>query len=276
MVTANKEPISALVITASVLIAIAGFLLPAFLLFPLFMFDLENASIASVGMLIVLFQIILSVCGAGLGIAVGVVRNKKIVFIMLFSALGLYFLALAGRVAVSFFIVEIRTAIIVFTMIEALPLILVAILLLYAFIDYIKIKRRPPQYTPVYYNPNVVMYTPNSPVPQNIPPQQIGVTGQNMQWQGQGWQQQNQHYYNNQPKDTAFGVTSLILGVISLIIGCFPFVGLIGVLPIVFGILAIKKNNKMGIAGLILGIIALAFATFMTAFFVIDVYVMGN
>jgi len=254
----------------SVLIAIAGFVVPLMLFAPLVIFMGTSGAddISMLGGLVTLLQIVLAFCGAVLGILLGAVRNKKPVFIVLFSVFGLYFLALAGRVAVSFFLVELRTTLLVFTTIELIPLILTAILLLCAFADYIKIKRSPP---PVrVYSPYVVMHTPNSPIPpqEGIPYwQTAGGAGQPVPWQG--WQH-GQFNYNNHPKDTAFGVVSLVLGIVSLIISCFPFVGFIGILPLIFGIIAVKKKNNMGIAGLVLGIIALVFALLMTSIFFFD------
>ena len=56
-----------------------------------------------------------------------------------------------------------------------------------------------------------------------------------------------------------YGVASLVLGILSIIIGWYPFLGLIFVIPaIVFGHMQ-QKRNKIGIAtaGLVMGYVIL-------------------
>lgn len=64
-----------------------------------------------------------------------------------------------------------------------------------------------------------------------------------------------------------FGVTALVVGIVSFVLGWTGFFGLIlAVIAVVFGILAlVKKQNKgMGITGIVLGSLALITALFFT------------
>ncbi len=75
-------------------------------------------------------------------------------------------------------------------------------------------------------------------------------------------------------KGSGFAIASLVLGILSVLLGWLPFVGwILVILALVFGILALIKIKKgtasgknMAIAGLVLGGIGLLFAIMMGAF----------
>ena len=75
-------------------------------------------------------------------------------------------------------------------------------------------------------------------------------------------------------KGSGFAIASLVLGIISILLGWIPFVGwILVILALVFGILALIKIKKgeasgknMAIAGLILGGISILFAIMMGVF----------
>lgn len=78
--------------------------------------------------------------------------------------------------------------------------------------------------------------------------------GQN-QYQQSYWQQPER-----QPKDSiGFGVASLVLGIISLLLFCSCINWLTGVLAIIFGIIQIvnSRRRKMAIAGIITAALSL-------------------
>ena len=68
---------------------------------------------------------------------------------------------------------------------------------------------------------------------------------------------ENQNYYQEEKKSSGFAITSLILGILS-IIGCHCLY-LIPLLAIIFGIVALctKQSKGMAITGLVLGAVAL-------------------
>jgi len=73
-----------------------------------------------------------------------------------------------------------------------------------------------------------------------------------------------------QNKGNALGITSLIIGIISVIIGCcFSPLGGLGLVALILGAVSIKNSDKKGlsIAGLILGIVALLIAVFGSIYF---------
>lgn len=92
---------------------------------------------------------------------------------------------------------------------------------------------------------------------------------QNNQYQNNQYQNGTYGYGTPQNMDggaTGLGVASLILGIVSLLIGCCASTWwltlLVAVLSIVFGILSIQKNNSgkgMAIAGIICSVIAIVF-----------------
>lgn len=68
----------------------------------------------------------------------------------------------------------------------------------------------------------------------------------------------------NELKKGGFGTASLVLGIISLIIAGIP----LGILAIIFGAIALHKEQKYGMAGLILGIAGFITAILLLMFFV--------
>ena len=62
----------------------------------------------------------------------------------------------------------------------------------------------------------------------------------------------------------ALGISSLVLGIISLISGLFYYISLpTGILAIIFGTISTRKTeNKMAKSGLILGIIGISICAF--------------
>ena len=93
----------------------------------------------------------------------------------------------------------------------------------------------------------------------------------------------NMNYQNNTYQQPApaqpgkgFGIASMVLGIIALLITllscCLPFMlilsGLLGLLSIIFGIIAIakKRGKGMGIAGLICSVVGLLLAIVILIF----------
>lgn len=93
----------------------------------------------------------------------------------------------------------------------------------------------------------------------------------------------NMNYQNNTYQQPApaqpgkgFGIASMVLGIIALLVTllscCLPFLlilsGLLGLLSIVFGIIAIakKRGKGMGIAGLICSVVGLLLAIVILIF----------
>lgn len=70
-----------------------------------------------------------------------------------------------------------------------------------------------------------------------------------------------------------YGIASLIFGIISIVSLCFIIISIISaVLAIIFGFIAIKKEDKLGKAGLILGIISIVITFLLFLFLqVLDV-----
>lgn len=68
---------------------------------------------------------------------------------------------------------------------------------------------------------------------------------------------ENQNYYQEEKKSSGFAITSLILGILS-IVGC-NCLYLIPILAVIFGIVALctKQSKGMAITGLVLGAVAL-------------------
>lgn len=64
----------------------------------------------------------------------------------------------------------------------------------------------------------------------------------------------------NSNQNSGFSIASLVLGIISIILFCIPYISIPGsILAIIFGCIGKNKGGKgMAIAGLVLGIIALA------------------
>ena len=62
-----------------------------------------------------------------------------------------------------------------------------------------------------------------------------------------------------------FAITSLVLGIVSLVLFCIPYLAILcAIAAIVFGVIGLKKAGKgMAIAGLILGIVALILYVFV-------------
>lgn len=63
----------------------------------------------------------------------------------------------------------------------------------------------------------------------------------------------------------ALGISSLVLGIISLISGLFYYISLpTGILAIIFGAISTRKTgSKMAKAGLILGIVGISICVFL-------------
>jgi hypothetical protein len=76
-------------------------------------------------------------------------------------------------------------------------------------------------------------------------------------------------------KKSPLGVSSFVLGLISLFSTLFYYISLpTGVLAIVFGVKAIKKTgSNLGKAGLILGIIGLCIMTFIYVTLILGILV---
>lgn len=79
-------------------------------------------------------------------------------------------------------------------------------------------------------------------------------------------------------KKSATGVSSLVLGIISIISGLFYYISLpTGILAIVLGTKAIKKTgNKIGKSGLITGIIGVSLCVFLYMSMVIILWLNNN
>ena len=75
---------------------------------------------------------------------------------------------------------------------------------------------------------------------------------------------------NELKKKSSLGVSSLVLGILSIVFAIFWYISLpCGILAIIFGKKAINKvGSKIGKAGLILGIIGLALFTFIYLSFI--------
>ncbi|MBP5581312.1 MAG: DUF4190 domain-containing protein [Ruminococcus sp.] len=59
-------------------------------------------------------------------------------------------------------------------------------------------------------------------------------------------------------KTSGFAIASLVLGIISIVICCTTYIGgIVGILAIIFGAVAIKKTGKSGlaVAGLVCGVV---------------------
>lgn len=63
----------------------------------------------------------------------------------------------------------------------------------------------------------------------------------------------------NEKETKGFGITAMVLGIISIILFCVPYISVpCAILSIIFGIIGIKKLGKgMAITGLVLGIITI-------------------
>lgn len=97
------------------------------------------------------------------------------------------------------------------------------------------------------------------PIPYYMPPQQASY-----------YQQKNEVPEGN----PAFGIISLITGILSFLIGYIPIIPILLELPaIILGIIGIKKNGGkgMGITGLVLGSIALLTTILITVVFIFAV-----
>jgi uncharacterized membrane protein len=71
---------------------------------------------------------------------------------------------------------------------------------------------------------------------------------------------------SNKGGGVAFGVTSMVTGIVALLVGWNPFMSLpLGTVAIVFGFLGIKKPDSRGmaIAGLVTGIIGVLAGLFL-------------
>lgn len=67
------------------------------------------------------------------------------------------------------------------------------------------------------------------------------------------------------PPSTAFAITSMVTGIVGLVMAAFPVVGfLLSVVAIVFGALSLKKptGKGMAIAGLVTGIVGVVIGFF--------------
>jgi len=62
-------------------------------------------------------------------------------------------------------------------------------------------------------------------------------------------------------KGNGFGITSMVLGIITWVLFWIPFIGqLLPILAVVFGIIGFKHEGKgMAIAGFVLGLVSLIF-----------------
>ena len=65
---------------------------------------------------------------------------------------------------------------------------------------------------------------------------------------------------DNSNSSSGFSIASLVLGIISVILFCIPYISIPGsILAIIFGAIGKSKGGRgMAIAGLVLGIIAIA------------------
>lgn len=73
---------------------------------------------------------------------------------------------------------------------------------------------------------------------------------------------------------TAFGVTSLVTGIIAFVTGWLPFFSIpLGAVAIIFGILGMKRPDSKGmaIAGLVAGIVGAVFGLSVVVFWIIAV-----
>jgi len=257
----NRQSHSGLTIATGVLVTVAGFLMPAMLVYYMLALIIGgefagNSGMAGVGIILTLAKIAIALCGAILGIVLCVIRNKKPIFVALLIIYALYFVITIGSVAINYFIQSIGVVLQVFSMIEMLSTILMAILILCAFANHIVIGQKnmategmsPMVHTNQNYVPPNNMYI----APNNIqPPQFFG--------------QYHPTYppQNQSDNGQTLGVLALVFGIISIIASCIPFVGIgVGSIPLICGILSASKKNGLGIAGLVLGSVAMVINLF--------------
>jgi hypothetical protein len=91
----------------------------------------------------------------------------------------------------------------------------------------------------------------------NYGPQDYGQQGYDQQYYGQAEQQK--------PNNIGFGLTSMILGILSLLLFCSCVNYILAVLAIIFGIIQLVKyqNRGMAIAGLVTAGLSILLATIM-------------
>ena len=79
-------------------------------------------------------------------------------------------------------------------------------------------------------------------------------------------------------KKSAAGVSSLVLGIISILSGLFYYISLpIGILAIILGAVSTKKTgSKLGKSGLITGIVGVSICAFLYISMVIMLWLANN
>ncbi|MCL2370565.1 MAG: hypothetical protein FWC80_05000 [Firmicutes bacterium] len=265
--TNNRQSHSGLTIATGVLVTVAGFLMPAMLGYYMLALVIGgsgsagNSDMMNVGGLLTLAKIIIAFVGAILGIVLCVIRNKKPIFVALLIMYALYFVITIGSVAINYFMQSIGVVLQVFSMIEMLSTILMAILILCAFANHTVLGQKnmaaegmsPMAHANQNYVPPNNMYI----APNNISAPQI----QPSQFFGQ----YHPTYLPQNQSDNGqtLGVLALVFGIISIMASCVPFVGIgVGSIPLICGILSASKKNGLGIAGLVLGSVAMVINLF--------------
>ena len=66
-----------------------------------------------------------------------------------------------------------------------------------------------------------------------------------------------------QQKEAFLGIIACVLGILSLALSCIPYIGTVGIVPLICGVIAIRQRDKYGILGLVLGMISILISVFI-------------